>query len=132
MMGATGKNTAIPSVGSFALVTAMCVGSLFLWAGLPMVWLWIGSKVQYKTHSLSLALLAIAIGIALSIAAVVQVLRWINRKHTRLRQLRGKDVGGLSALEIILVATGAVALAGFFIWFVAFSGTSPVPLNIGY
>lgn len=119
-------------IRSSVLVVSMFIGSLLLWTVMPVGWLWVGSQVEAGTNSLGLALLSIAIGVGLSIALVVRLLRQANHRHQELQANRGKDISGLSALELILIVTGGIAVAGFLIWFIALSGTSPLPLNLTY
>jgi hypothetical protein len=110
----------------------MFLGSLALWLGVPTAWLWVGSQVQGQTGSVGNALLVMMAGIAVSIALLVSTLSRLNRRHVEVRASRGLDVGGTTALERVLVASGALALVGFAVWFFGFSGSEPLPLNIGY
>lgn len=118
---------------SAALVLVMLVGCLFLWVGIPLGWLWIGSQVQ-SSVSLGIALLVTMAGITVTIIAVVIGLTRLNHRHTELRERRGGDAAapGASALEVILVSSAGIAVVGFGIWFFLFAGASPMPLNIGF
>ena len=51
---------------SAALVMLMLVGCLFLWIGVPIGWLWIGSQVQ-GSASLGTALMVTMVGIVVTI-----------------------------------------------------------------
>jgi len=113
------------------LVVIMFAGSLVLWIGVPVGWLWIGSRME-PSSGLSAAIGAMMIGMLLTIAAVVTFLAWVNRKHVELLEARGSFGGTATALELVLVATAVVAVAGFGVWFFGFSGSSPIPLNISY
>jgi uncharacterized membrane protein YbhN (UPF0104 family) len=113
-------------------VALMLIGSLALWVGVPVAWLWVGSRVQGETGSLGYALLAMMCGIALSIAVIVHFLGWISRRHEELRAARGHVEPRATALEQVLVASGAIALVAFATWFFGFSGSEPFPLEIGY
>src|SRR5690348_7481404 len=60
---------ALRTGGGAALVVAiMIIGSLVLWVGTPLLWLWIGSQIQGATASLGAALGAMMIGIVATIA----------------------------------------------------------------
>lgn len=120
----------ILACASLGLVALMLAGCLFLWVGVPLGWLWIGSQVQ-GSASLGTALIVTMTGIVVTIFAVITVLSWLNRRHAVLRERRSGSPGGLSALEVIMVSSAGVAIVGFGIWFFGFSGTSPLPLNIG-
>ena len=126
----------LPAVESAALlVVMMFVGSLVLWIGVPVGWLWIGSRLQ-NGSSLAAAVGAMMIGMLLTIVAVLALLGWLNRKHVELLEARGRAVhlpaDATTALELVLVASAVVAVVGFFVWFFGFSGSSPIPLNISY
>jgi heme/copper-type cytochrome/quinol oxidase subunit 2 len=114
------------------LIAIMFLGSLALWVGVPLGWLWVGSRIQAKTDSVGFALLTMMTGMVVSVALLIVWLSWLNRKHVELQEVRGRTVRGSTALEHVLVASGAVALLVFTVWFFGFSGSSPVPLNIGY
>jgi hypothetical protein len=120
------------SESAMLLVAIMFLGSLALWVGVPVAWLWIGSQIQAETGSLSYALLAMMSGLVVTVATLVVSLTWLNRKHVELREARGLDVSGTTALEQVLVASAALAVLGFIVWFFGFSGSSPIPLNIRY
>jgi hypothetical protein len=116
---------------SAALVLVMLAGCMFLWIGVPLGWLWIGSQVQ-GSASLGTALMVTMLGIVVTVFAVVAALSWLNRRHVALQERRNRPLGRSSALEVILVASAGIAIVGFGIWFFGFAGASPVPLNIGF
>ena len=110
----------------------MVVASLALWAGVPFGALWIGGQVQGATGSLGLALLAMAGVVALAIAALLRLLGWLNLQYMHARERRGLDTYGNVPLEGVMAMSAGLALVSFCIWFFLFSGSSPVPVNIGY
>lgn len=120
--------------GSSALVllTMMFVGSLVLWVGVPLLWLWVGSLVQGETGSLGAALGVMALGVVLSLFAIVPMLGWLNHKYSHLREARGLEPYGQVALEGVLVVSAGVALVGFAVWFFLFSGSEPIPFELSY
>ena len=120
-------------VGSSAalLLAMMFVGSLVLWVGLPLGCLYLGSRVQGATQSLGLALLAMAGGLILGIVTLVPLLGWMNRKHSELREARGREAYGQVTLEGVMVVSAALALLGFGVWFFFFSGSAPIPVLSG-
>jgi predicted membrane protein len=114
------------SSSALLLLAIMFVGSLVLWVGVPLGWLYVGSQVQGATSSLGAALGTMALGVLVSIAVLVPFLGWLNRKHIEVREARGLESHGQTALEGVLVVSAAVALVGFGIWFFLFAGTSPL------
>ena len=110
----------------------MGLGSLVLWVGVPLGWLWVASQVQGSSGSLGVALVVALVGVVVSIAVVVWVLTWLSNRHRALRVARGRDDTGHLALEVVLVTSAGVVLAVFAVWFLLFAGSSPIPLNLSY
>ena len=105
---------------------------LALWAGVPFGALWVGGRVQGGTDSLGLALLAMAWRGHVGIAALLRLLGWLNLQHIHARERRGLETYGNVTLEGVMAISASIALVSFCIWFFLFSGSSPVPVNIGY
>jgi hypothetical protein len=122
----------LTSESALLLIAIMLLGSLALWIGVPVGWLWVGSQLQALTASLEVALGTMMVGMTLTIAALISVLSWLNRRHVELQAARGREVGDTTALEHTLVASAALAVVAYGIWFFGFSGSSPIPLNIGF
>ena len=116
---------------SVALVLVMLAGCLFLWVGVPLAWLWIGSQVE-SSLSLGTAMMVTMCGIVVTIIVVVIELGRLNLWHAELQERRNRRSGNTSALEVMLVSSAGIAIVGFGIWFFGFAGASPVPLNIGF
>ena len=117
---------------ALVLVLIMVVGSLVLWLGVPLGWLWIASQVQAATGSLGVALTVALVGVVLSIAVLVALLTWLSNRHRSLRVARGRDDTGHLMLEVVMVVSAGVVLTAFAVWFLLFSGSSPIPLDLSY
>lgn len=113
------------------LILIMLGGGLLLWVGVPVGWLYIGSQIQASTGSLGTAMAAMMIGVIVSIAVIVMALVWLNAKHQDLREERGLDDHGQTALEAVMTVSAGLALLGFVAWFFLFSGASPLPVGLG-
>ena len=107
------------------LVLMMLGAGLVLWIGVPLGWLYIGSQVQGASESLGLAILVMMVGVLLSIAVIVPVLGWLNRKHLELREARGLDTHGQTALEAMMTVSVVIAVIAFTIWFFLIEGPGP-------
>jgi len=114
------------------VVLIMFIGSLVLWIGTPLLWLWIGSQIQDATASLGTALGAMFIGVVATIAVVAAVLTKLSNVYRANRRSRGLDDSGHLVLEGVLVVSAAFTLAAFVIWFFFVAGTSPVPIGIQF
>lgn len=107
------------------LVLLMLGGSLLLWVGVPLGWLYVGGQVQGATDSLGLALLTMVVGVGVSIAVIVPTLSWLNLKHSELREARGLDAHDRVALEGVMTVSVVVAVIAFVIWFFVIEGPGP-------
>jgi hypothetical protein len=73
-----------------------------------------------------------AAGVTASIAFLLRLLGWLNLQHIHARERRGLDTYGNVALEGVMAVSAGLALVSFCIWFFLFSGSSPVPVNLGF
>ena len=109
------------------LVALMFAGSLGLWVGVPLLWLWIGGRVQGATGSLGAAVAVAMVGVVASLALVVPLLGWLNDRYRELRMERGHDDTGPLVLEMVVATSAAIALVVFVAWLLLFSGFAPFP-----
>ena len=117
--------------GLIVLVIMLGAG-LVLWIGVPLGWLYVGSQVQGASDSLGLAILVMMVGVVVSIVLIVPALGWLNSKHLELREARGLESHGQTALEGVMTVSATVAIVGFGAWFFLFSGSSPLPTGLGF
>ncbi len=108
----------------------MFIGSLVLWIGTPLLWLWIGSQIQGATASLGTALGAMFLGVVATIAFLASILSKLSNVYRANCQARGLGDPGHVVLEGVLVVSAGFTLAAFAVWFFFFAGTSPVPIGI--
>lgn len=108
--------------GAVVILIAMALGSVVLWIGVPVGWLWVGSQVQGATGSVGAALGVAMVGAALSILVIAVTLGWLNNRYLGLAEARGIDTRGTSMLEYVLVVTAGLAVLCFTVWFVLFAG----------
>jgi uncharacterized membrane protein YbhN (UPF0104 family) len=112
------------------LLLLMFIGSLGLWVGAPLVWLWVGGRVQGATGSVGAAIVVVLVGFLVTVFLFVPLLGWLSRRHAEARAARGLDDLGRAALEGVLVVSAAIAAVAFAIWFLFFAGAEPVPLGL--
>jgi hypothetical protein len=116
--------------GAVLVILIMFIGSLVLWLGTPLAWLWIGSQIQGSTSSLGAALGTMFIGVIVTISALAMVLAKLSNIYRANRVARGLDDPGHFVLEGVLVVSAGVTLTAFVVWFFLFAGASPVPIGI--
>ncbi|HEY2770187.1 MAG TPA: hypothetical protein VGI87_06450 [Solirubrobacteraceae bacterium] len=116
--------------GAVLVVLIMFIGSLVLWVGTPLLWLWIGSQVQGATASLGAAIATAFAGVVVTIAFVASLLGKLSNVYRGNCIARGRADPGHVVLESVLVVSAGLTIAAFVIWFFFFAGTSPVPVGI--
>jgi hypothetical protein len=119
------RNLLRAGASGLILLVMMLGAGLVLWLGVPLGWLYVGSQVQGSTDSLGLALFVMMIGVLASIALIVPALGWLNRKHLDLREARGLETHGTTALEAMMTVSAVVAVLAFVIWFFVIAGPGP-------
>ena len=116
--------------GAVLVLLIMFIGSLGLWVGTPLLWLWIGSQIQGATSSLGAAIGASFIGVVVTIALVASLLgKLSNVYRAQLRRPRARRSRHV-VLEGVLVVSAGLTLAAFVVWFFLFAGASPAPIGI--
>ena len=116
--------------GAAMVVLIMFIGSLVLWVGTPLLWLWVGSQIQGATASLGAALGAMFVGVIATIAVLANILAKLSNVYRRNCRARGLDDPGHFVLEGVLVVSAGFTIVAFIVWFFLFAGASPVPLGI--
>jgi hypothetical protein len=116
--------------GAVLVVLIMFIGSLVLWIGTPLLWLWVGSQIQGATSSLGAALGSMFVGVIVTIALLASILAKLSNIYRANCIARGLADPGHYVLENVLVVSAGFTLAAFVIWFFFFAGTSPVPVGI--
>lgn len=114
------------------LITIMVVGSLVLWVGIPVGWLWIAGRIQGATDNLGAAVGAAFFGFFVSVAAMIPILSGLSNAYRRRHVERGQSDPGHFALETVMVVTAGIVVVAFTAWFLLFAGTSPVPFSGGH
>ncbi|HKO27840.1 MAG TPA: hypothetical protein VJU80_10315 [Solirubrobacteraceae bacterium] len=117
-------------LGATLVLLIMFIGSLVLWIGTPLLWLWVGSQVQGATASLGTALGVSFIGVIVTIMLLAGVLAKLSNVYQANRRARGLEDTGHYVLETVLVVSAGLTLAAFVVWFFFFAGASPVPVGI--
>jgi hypothetical protein len=116
--------------GATLVLLIMFTGSLVLWVGAPLAWLWIGSQIQGSTNSLGAALGIMFVGVVLTIALIAVLLAKLSNTYRANRRARGLEDPGHVVLEGVLVVSAGLTITVFVVWFLFFAGASPVPLGI--
>lgn len=105
-----------PNRASLALLSVEAVGSLLMWAPIPLAWLWIGGRVFRATGSLGLDLAVAFLGFLATTALAVAMLTRVDRAWVESRRRSGHDQAE-GALAEVVVASATFGLLIFLAWF---------------
>ncbi|MDX6675403.1 MAG: hypothetical protein QOH11_2821 [Solirubrobacteraceae bacterium] len=125
---------------AMVLIVVMVVGSLLMWIGAPIFWLWLGSQLQSgSTPSLGPYLL-ILVGVVVSMIVLGKLLSSLDRLYGRVtqtdasvrvrmpwhRSMRGERESGrpTRVVDVVMVISVSSALLLFGAWFFLLAGSS--------
>lgn len=113
----------------------MFLGSVGMWLGAPVLWLWLAGRNSAVSQTAMGSLLLILIGIPVTMVAIGKVLTRIDKRYTanfgrgealneRARWLHGVRGDGQepTMLDKVMVLSVGLALLLVGVWFVFFSG----------
>jgi hypothetical protein len=122
------------------LILAMAIGSIVLWLGIPIGWLYVASRIAKSSQPSMGPYLLILAGIPASMVVVGKLLSRLNRtyaaltgappaartRHAWMKSLRGERDSGRprTVLDVVMVSSVALALVCLAIWFFVFAGSS--------
>src|SRR5579884_106562 len=104
-------------LGALLVVAIMLTGSLVMWIGAPLLWLWIGSQIEGAGASVTAAIGSAFLGAVLTIVLVAGLLTKLSNFYRANQQARGRDDPGPIVLEAVVVTSAGVAVVVFLIWF---------------
>jgi hypothetical protein len=109
--------------GSLAsvLLAGMVLLSLLCWGPIPLACLWIGSRVNYLSNSVSLGIFVAFAGLFVLLFSALAILRRLDQAWILVRRAAGYDQR-MGALGRIFAATAAVCGGVFMFWFIVIHG----------
>ncbi len=126
-----------------ALIALMALGSVLLWIGSPIGWLWIASQMQKDSQAAGFGpYLVVLAGVAVTAVVLAKLLSRLNQTYGAVsgadepvrvvlpwhRSLRGESEGRppRTVLDVVMVISVAIGFVAMGIWFFFFAG-SPLP-----
>jgi hypothetical protein len=122
------------------LIGLMVVGSVLLWIGIPVGWLYLASRLTDSSQPSMGPYVLVLVGIPATMIAMGKALAVLDRTYGRLagtaqqgrvqspwhRSLRGdrRPARGRSVLDVVMVTSVALAVVCFAVWFFLFAGSS--------
>jgi hypothetical protein len=109
------------AAGLLVIETLLCVS---LFGPQPIGWLWVGSQVNYDTHSVSAGILSAFVGMLATLMITLALARRVDHAWRLVRRAAGYEQKG-GALERIFVLSAGIAAVGFVFWFLIIAGPGP-------
>jgi hypothetical protein len=122
------------------LIVLMAIGSILLWLGIPIGWLYLVSRLVSSSQPSMGPYVLVLVGIPASMVVVGKLLTRLNRAYGQLthtaptgrtrapwlKSMRGERDSGRprSVLDVVMVWSVGLALLCFGIWFFVFAGSS--------
>jgi hypothetical protein len=122
------------------LIGLMAVGSVLLWIGVPVGWLYLASRLTDSPQPSMGPYVLVLVGIPATMVAVGKVLAALDRTYGRVtgtaptaraqapwhRSLRGdrRPAPRRSVLDVVMVVSVGLAVLCFAVWFFVFAGSS--------
>lgn len=123
--------------GSALLVLLMAVGSVFMWIGVPVLWLYVASHLHESSQPSFGVYFGVLVAIAVSMALMGKLLGILNRWHMALtdslparreqtiwlKSMRGDAAARRQhgILATVMAVSVGIALVLFGIWFLLFA-----------
>lgn len=109
--------------GYFAgiLLSAIVIISLFCWGPIPVACLWLGSRADYQSGSVSVGILVSFVALFALLFGALSILRRLDLAWILVRRAGGHDQR-TGALGRIFAATAAICALAFAFWFFVIHG----------
>jgi hypothetical protein len=115
------RTDATLAVAVLALEVLVC---LTLWGPQPIVWLWVGSQVNYWSDSVTFGIAVAFAGMIATLMMTLAVAHRLDRLWRILRRAAGHEQRD-GALVRIFATTAVIAGLAFLFWFVILEGPAP-------
>ncbi|UGS35259.1 hypothetical protein [Capillimicrobium parvum] len=125
---------------ALVLILLMAAGSVAMWVVVPVLWLWLGSKLQEGSSPSLGPYLLVIVGIPVTMVIIGKVLSRLDRLYAAVlraprrqrvqaswqKSMRGErgSTRQRTILDSVMVVSVSVALLAFGVWFFGFAGSS--------
>jgi uncharacterized membrane protein (DUF485 family) len=114
------------SLACASLVGVEMLGSMLMWAPIPIAWMWIGARVYEATGSFALDLLVVLVGFLATTILTMRALARLDGYWVELRRRAGYDQRA-GALTRVVVMSATLGLVGFMVWYYLLSHAFILP-----
>src|SRR3954471_5349236 len=108
------------------LLAVEAIGSLLMWAPIPLAWIWVAARAYDATQSMAAFGAVALVGVGGTASLLVIALARVDGVWVSLRRRAGheQEQGVLSS---VVVASATLALAAFLVWFYVIGGAFVIP-----
>jgi hypothetical protein len=108
------------------VVAAEAIGSLMMWAPIPIAWMWVGARVYEATGSLVADGAVVLLGFLATISLAMAALTRLDRVWVDLRRQAGHDQAE-GALTRVVVISATLGILMFLLWYYVLSHAFILP-----
>ena len=128
------------TAGAALLILAMAIGSVAMWIGAPLGWVYVASKMASSSQPELGPYVLVLFAVPITMVIIARGLRALDRRYAALvgvdddgkqrapwlRSMRDTPDSGrrTTVLDIVMVGSVGLALVVMAIWFFAFAGSS--------
>jgi len=127
-------------VAAILLIALMAIGSVVMWLGVPVGWLYLASRIADSSRPSMGIYVLVLVGIPATMVLVGKALATLDRTYARvthedrdtrvqrpwMKSMRGERGSGhkRTVLDRVMFISVSIALVCFGIWFFGFAGSS--------
>ena len=105
------------NAASVVVLAVEAIGSLMMWAPIPLIWFWVGARAYEATGSILVDGGVVLFGSLATIILAMAVLVRVDKLWINLRRRAGHDQSE-GALTKVVVVSFTLGLALFQVWFI--------------
>lgn len=116
----------VAGAASAVVLSVEALGSLSMWAPLPVAWFWVGARAFEATGSVAASGSVILLGLLVTVVLMMKALARLDNKWIVLRRRAGHDQAQ-GALTQVVVASATAGLLVFSVWYWFLSDAYLIP-----
>jgi hypothetical protein len=109
-----------------AVLMVEAIGSLLMWAPIPLAWIWVGARAYDATGSLVAGGGVALVGFAATVTVAMAALARLDRFWVALRRRAGHDQAE-GALTQVVVVSATLGLLLFLVWYYVLTHAFVIP-----
>ena len=104
-----------------ALLGSMSFVNLLFWGPIPLLWLWVGSQIDYQTGSVSVGIAIAFLGLLLMLMGGLVIEKQLDHMWILARRASGHDQRS-GTIGRVFAITAVVGASAFTVWFLLIHG----------